>query len=251
MSPAGRIGGVAATAVALAVGTPGCATTYYGTAESWDASVQQATDAAPLAGVEVEARQGDVQVRAVPGDSVRAVARMGRAKTWGPLPGSCPEAEEGAFRIEAHRTRYGRLELSIDPKPGDECVVRWELEVPRRMSVTARLRVGDVEVDGVSGGLDLRTGVGDVRVRVPGGNVVAHAGVGSVRVWSTAPSHGTARLHTDVGDVDLTLEGHAVERGKPPGAGDQLAFGGSGTDRLDLSADVGDVFLALREPTGR
>ena len=226
---------------------PACATTYYGTAEAWDTNPERAMPANRVGGIEVEARQGDIGVEAAPGDSVLATARVGRAKTWGPVSGSCPEAADGAFAIVSDLDN-GHLTLSLEPEPGDECVVRWELRVPARLAVTARMTAGDIEVSGVRGGLQLRTGTGDVRVHVPEGDVFARAQVGSVRVWSQAPSHREATLATQVGDVELTLEGHRFERRRPVGAGDALSLSGTGTDRLDLKSHVGDVFLALRDP---
>lgn len=89
------------------------------------------------------------------------------------------------------------------------CRARWTIQTPRIDDVRARVSVGDVDV--------------------------------------VAPLDRAIRLRADVGSVQVTLDGRALQHGKSPGSGDEWRLGDLATrPRLDVKTDVGSIRAELK-----
>ena len=101
------------------------------------------------------------------------------------------------------------------------------LMVPRALAVDIEMGVGELDISGIEGDLDVQLGVGDAEIRA----LRAHAGhvsvdtgigdadirgggsgtrsrgfIGSHAVWDEGQGRGSVRLHVGVGDASVRLE---------------------------------------------
>lgn len=189
--------------------------------------------AADYAGIDVDGRDGRLRVTAGDGDSVRVrVTLSGRCTT-------------SASRVVHSPASGARLRVRVEPSTKGVCDEEWTLEVPARFAVSGDLDRADVEVDGVSGGVDLDVGKGTLRITVPGGDLRAHVANGDVIAETSTDSHGSVRAESQVGDVHVSLFGGTVRHSNPPGPGDWVEIGGTGRDRIALKTTVGNIRLAI------
>ena len=141
------------------------------------------------------------------------------------------------------------LKLSLDvPFDRDDMQEEWEIRAPARLSVHARVEVGDLIVEGTAGDLDLSAGVGKILVDSGRGGVLADVGVGDVSVKSRSTSYGNVKLSANVGNTKLIVLGHRVVHGKTPGPGNRVALEGPGRDEFELKSNVGSVELEIIAP---
>lgn len=139
----------------------------------------------------------------------------------------------------------GRLELRVEPSTKDRCDERWSVNLPAATRLEARMDRADVQVAGLTAGVDLQVGNGTLVIDVPGGDVGARVEKGDIIATHRAPEPGSVQLQTTVGRVRLELFGAPLQHRRAPGAGDRITLDGRGADRISLRSTVGDVRLVL------
>jgi hypothetical protein len=123
----------------------------------------------------------------------------------------------------------------------------WDFQVPARLAARLNLSVGDINVRGLSGGLELKLNVGDITADIPEGSVTADVNVGDIRVVTSSRSLDRARLDANVGGTRIEgVDSGDVRRSRGYGPGDSIAYDGNGRDRIRLEVNVGDASLRLR-----
>ena len=117
--------------------------------------------------------------------------------------------------IEAHSPLHGDTSIDAD------------IEVPDRINLDVRLKVGDLEVDDIVGDKDLSVGVGDIRVR------------------GDAPDYRSVHAKTGIGDVDWTPpKGTQTDGLRQSGwLGHKVSYNSSGKYELRAEVSVGDIEL--------
>lgn len=102
--------------------------------------------------------------------------------------------------------------------------VDLHVTVPQRTSVDLRSNVGEVQVSGIEGTMQVRTEVGEVTIWdvALSGPSEAQASVGEVNFQGTLPPAGEVRLSAQVGEVRVTLPRESEFR-------------------LDASTGIGDI----------
>jgi hypothetical protein len=101
------------------------------------------------------------------------------------------------------------------------------LSVPRALAVDIEMGVGELDITGIEGDLDIQLGVGDAEVRAlrsRAGHVTVDTGIGdadirgggsgtrsrgfigSHAVWDEGQGRASVRLHVGVGDASVSLE---------------------------------------------
>jgi hypothetical protein len=161
--------------------------------------------------------------------------------------GLAPE-ELARIRVEAQRSG-DTLELRIrvpEEYEEEDIGFDWTLSVPRGLALEIRNDVGDIEVDGIGGGVTATADVGDVELEVPGGDLTVRVDVGDVTL-RTASMPGLLDLESDVGDVEARVGDRELPVKHPeygPGASLQTRLGEGAAIRA--RADVGDIELETR-----
>ena len=120
------------------------------------------------------------------------------------------------------------LKLQKYPKFGNHGMkVMGELRVPRSLAVKIEMGVGELDIDGIEGDLDVDLGVGEAAVRAPrnhAGHVSVETGIGDARIhgggsdteshgfigsratWSAGSGRSDVRVHVGVGEGTVRLE---------------------------------------------
>ena len=93
-----------------------------------------------------------------------------------------------------------------------------------RLQANLEIKVGDVHVKGLAGGLKLNTNVGKISCDVPEGRIHARAGERSIKAFSRTSPYGKVQLDSNVGDVKLNESNHLVNYPKPAGAGNRISL---------------------------
>ena len=194
--------------------------------------------------VVIEANVGEVRVRGVSDSSVtidltlEAKSRFSlwSGRTWGDVNG-----------VEL-RTDVRGSELRITLRGERENIEEdWSITVPSRLETKVNANVGDVEITGVTGGCDAQINVGGLRIDVPEGSIRAVTNVGDVTVRTSTRSYGDVEVSANVGDARLVVNGNRINsRERRYGPGGRLSVDGSGKDRIDVRASVGDADVSIR-----
>lgn len=186
---------------------------------------------------------GPYQAVVVSGRDGRIVATAGsdRVRVRVTLSRGC-DASAHALRPTGDA---GRLELRVEPSTKDRCDEQWSVNLPAATRLEARMDRADVQVGGLTAGVDLQVGNGTLVIDVPGGDVRARVEKGDIVATHRASEPGSVQLQTTVGRVRLELFGAPLQHRRAPGAGDRITLDGRGADRISLRSTVGDVRLVL------
>ena len=117
-------------------------------------------------------------------------------------------AREIAAVTLQQKTENDDVTYSLDyPRHLDEDDVKqiWTVEVPARLSVKVRMKVGEMTVLGVSGGVDAKLEVGQLTLKTQGSPVKASVNVGQIRATSAAVQPGNIRISSNIGDARLEM----------------------------------------------
>lgn len=88
---------------------------------------------------------------------------------------------------------------------GDECEVNYSFAVPSGTAVTAENSVGDIDLDGIDGAIDIEASVGEIEGEdLRATATVVEANVGSVRL-EYAEVRGDITITADTGDVEILV----------------------------------------------
>lgn len=163
-------------------------------------------DLSPINNLRLHLRDGDYRI--VAGDSDDITIRTDGKN------------REGAKKVKVLLKRSGdALDITLTHVPKNECKVT--IEVPRETNIYARMRAGDLSVDGVTGNKDLELLAGDLTIQ-----------------GTDSTQYGPVDLSVKFGDV------HGNQFGSPRGTvGNSLRHDGSGKYRLHAHVFAGDLTL--------
>jgi hypothetical protein len=121
------------------------------------------------------------------------------------------------------------------------------LEIPPHLRLEAKLGVGDMNIDGMRGGIQANVGVGALKIAVPEGDIEAETGVGEVLVRSGTRSYANVDLRAGMGNGRLSIDGRDVrqQQDRLPGMGERISVNGNGRDKLQVRSGVGNAELAI------
>jgi hypothetical protein len=161
---------------------------------------------APITTLRLHLRDGDYRIVASDSDDI-TISTDGKNR-------------EGAKKVKVLLKRNGEsLDITLTHVPRNECQVT--IAVPKETNLYARMRAGDLSVDGVAGDKDLELMAGDLTIRGSG-----------------AADYGPVDLSVKFGDV------HGGEFGVPKGTvGNSLRRDGSGKYKLHAHVFAGDLTL--------
>jgi hypothetical protein len=103
--------------------------------------------------------------------------------------------------------------------------------------------VGNVELRGVAGGLEIDSGVGDVLVEVTSGDVSINLGVGNASLRAPADAYASAEGSGGVGDARLNVCGERISGSGF--VGQSASWTGDGSYHIEVDVGVGDAHIKL------
>jgi len=122
------------------------------------------------------------------------------------------------------------------------------VSMPAAANVAAKSGDGSINIEGISGKLDLRSGDGSIRGLRLDGEVVAHSGDGSIRLEGVKGA-----LNVDTGDGSIVAEGAFTTVRARSGDGSvriSAERGSASTGDWDISTGDGSVTVALPDGFG-
>ncbi|MGB9429189.1 MAG: hypothetical protein WCC11_04830 [Gammaproteobacteria bacterium] len=142
-----------------------------------------------------------------------------------------------------------RLDLSLGSSgklDTSQVKQHWTVQIPARLALNISMKVGQVTVTGIAGGVHTDLNVGEVDLDTPGGPLSAKVNVGQISVTSSSKQLGPIDLSSDIGEAALFMNGkHIREGGRHSGLGRRIHLAGSGPDSMKLSVNVGEVDLRI------
>ena len=197
-------------------------------------------------GIEIvafDAGTGDFELVADSGETIDITVTLTprRGGLFSSLKDSEREVEQAVLRSKAVGKR---LLLEIETESGDRRFEeRWEVRLPSRCGVEIESGVGDVTLQGITGGATLEVGVGNVRVDAPQGDIFVDLGVGEAVVTAVAASYGPVKASGGVGDARIVASGDRIEG--EGFVGHSTSWVGSGRHRIEIEVGVGDARVTL------
>jgi len=190
-----------------------------------------------LTAVEVEGHVGNMRIVPGAGAGIRVEVEVRRSND---------ERHRGnPQNVDLRTTRRGStLVVSLG---GDHEGLKetWTVEIPPRLQLEAEMGVGDMDVQGLQGGVKANVGVGSLRIDVPEGSIDAETGVGKLIVRSATTSWGNVDVRANVGSIRLSVDGRPIRQERRPGAGDRMTASGNGRDRIQIRSGVGDAEVTI------
>ena len=164
--------------------------------------------------------------------------------------------KEDVAAIVVQATQTGnRIEVTVtEPKNAggfnihfnDYLSAKLIVSVPGTSDVSARSGDGSIDIERVTGQLQLRSGDGSIRGRSLAGDVNAHTGDGSIKLDGV---NGT--LSVDTGDGSITLAGTLMSVHARSGDGSVTIHADSGSmPNADWDITTGDGSVTLAVPEG-
>lgn len=122
----------------------------------------------------------------------------------------------------------------------------WTIEVPARLAVKVRMKVGELSLSGMSGGVDAKLEVGQVTLKTLRGPIKASVNVGQIRATSGSTQPGNIHLSSSIGDAHLQMPNwNDNDNADRTGLGRTVNVAGKGPDSMDLQVNIGDVRLQI------
>lgn len=161
-----------------------------------------------------------------------------------------------ADTIEVHAEQNGS-HVSIDvrqPKGSHAFSLGWHtsrsakliVSVPAKSDVAAKSGDGSIDIERVSGHLELRSGDGSIRGRDLGGDLKAHTGDGSIKLENL-----DGGIDVDTGDGSVTLGGKLTSLRARTGDGSITVHAASGSSTSgDWDVVTGDGSVVVELPDG-
>ena len=219
-------------------------------------SLQADLDTAGVAKLRLEVGVGEVHVTPSPDDKLHVVVTLRQKERefmwffhW---------MSQGSSRSIAgaklKQERQGdRLDLSLDyPRAEDQDDVKqeWEVQAPARLALDADMKVGELTIKGLAGGVTARLDVGELSVDAPKGAIEGTVNVGEIRAKSGSNAHGKISLSSTIGEAVLYINGEQSGYHEHGGLGNSVRVDGAGPDTMNLSVNVGEASLRITPADG-
>lgn len=144
-----------------------------------------------------------------------------------------------------------QLSLSLDYPSGqnpDDLKQEWDVQVPARLALDADMKVGELTIEGVAGGVAAKLNVGELSIDTPKGSISADVNVGEIRAKSGTARHGKIDLSSNIGETVVTIAGKNAGSHEHGGLGNSVDLDGDGPDTMHLSINIGEASLRITPP---
>lgn len=197
--------------------------------------------------LELESNVGEVSIEAADIDAIEVRVRLepGEDDDW------FGETEDLERRLEEAVLEHDvdgealRLQLDYDDSGDADFEEHWEIRLPARLALEIDLNVGQLNIDGMSGGIEAEVNVGELDIEVLEGDIAAEVNVGELDIRSATESEGDFELESNIGEVRLTVDGKSA--GRTEGwLGSTVVYSGGGDDDVDARVNVGEIRVEIR-----
>ncbi|MGE5625372.1 MAG: hypothetical protein ACM3ZT_07480 [Bacillota bacterium] len=148
----------------------------------------------------------------------------------------------------------GKLSLSLDyPRTGNQDNVKqeWDVQMPAKLALDASLKVGELTIEGVAGGVAAQVNVGELSIDTPKGPIEGEVNVGEIRAKSQSSEHGKISLSSNIGETVLYIGGKQSGYHEHGGLGNTVTADGDGPDGMHLGVNVGEASLRINPADGQ
>lgn len=150
--------------------------------------------------------------------------------------------------VISHALNNGTLTLGVQyPANTDTSDIseHWDVTLPPGTQISTHVNVGELNVNGIAGGVEAELNVGKVQLDVPGGPLKITANVGKIQATVRSLDYSNVSLGSNVGKTSLTVDGVAAGNPQKTGAGENLSYTMNGKNSINLQVTTGTVTLAL------
>lgn len=208
----------------------------------------QVLPAAGVTGLNLNVNVGIVTVTPSSDGQVHVALSLKPSSSFlGVLTGSASLAAAQHASI-THTLNNGVLTLAVGyPANTDTGSIseHWTVALPPAIAVTSHMNVGELNVNGIAGGVEANLNVGNVRLNVPGGPLKINANVGKIQASVRSLDYSDIALGASVGKVGLTVEGVSTGSVQKTGSGENLDYKLNGKNSINLQVTTGSVKLSL------
>jgi hypothetical protein len=232
---------LAAAALAAAVAGTGCADIIGADFATYTQREEKVFTTSGKPDVSVATFDGSIEIRPWNRSEVRVIVEK-RAMT-----------KEAADTIDIHTEQNGdRITVDVKvPKTSrfgshfhQMRSAKLIVSMPASSNLAAASGDGSIDIEGIAGRVELRSGDGDIRGRELGGDVNAHTGDGSIRLDAV-----TGALSVDTGDGNVSAAGTFTSVRARSGDGSvQIAAQNGSTSASDWNISTGDGSVTLSLP---
>jgi hypothetical protein len=160
-------------------------------------------------------------------------------------------AEDIASASIQQRVQGSELTIGLNyrgDQGSDDLKQEWEVQVPAHFTLDTDMKVGELNVADVAGGVEATLNVGELSIDVPRGAIRADVNVGEIRAKSGDADYGDVHLSSTIGEAVVYLNGAHMGIHDHSGLGNDVSFTGKGHDEMHLSVNIGEASLRITTP---
>jgi hypothetical protein len=124
----------------------------------------------------------------------------------------------------------------------------WEVQLPVRLALNTDMKVGELTIKDVAGGVDAALNVGELTIDVPRGHLKGDVNVGEIRAKSGSADHGRINVSSSIGEAVIYINGSQSGYHDHGGLGNSVSVDGKGHDDMSLSVNIGEASLRIQPP---
>lgn len=147
----------------------------------------------------------------------------------------------------------GSLSVGLNYKgssDSDELKQEWDVQLPARLALDTEMKVGELGIRDVAGGVVANLNVGELSIEVPGGPLKAEVNVGEIRARSGSKDYGKIDLSSTIGEAVLIINGAHGGYHEHGGLGNSVSLDGKGREDMHLSVNIGEATLRIETSAG-
>jgi hypothetical protein len=218
--------------------------------------LQAVSPAAELKQLTLDAGVGQLKVSASPDDSVHVQVKLEQKSQnflW-------------FFHWMSHSTAKAIAQVTLQQQQQDSAITyslkypnhlddsdikqNWVLQVPARLEMKITMKVGQITVNDIGGGVNASLNVGEMTLNTPHGPMRATVNVGQIRATSGSTQPGNIKLSTTIGDARLYMKGwNNRDDVHHSGLGSSINVDNKGSDQMDMDVNIGEVSLHIEPST--
>jgi hypothetical protein len=226
---------------------------------SADAALAQRTltadfPAAALKKLVLHVGVGEVHVKASDDDKVHmqvTLKQKERESLWFFHWMSAGTAEDIASAAIKQQVQGDTLSLGLNYKgdsDSNDLKQEWEVQLPAHLALDTDMKVGELTIKDVAGGVDASLNVGELTIDVPRGHLKGDVNVGEIRAKSGSVDYGSIRLSSSIGEAVIYIKGSQSGYHDHSGLGNTVSVDGKGHDDMSLSVNIGEASLRIQAP---
>ena len=153
--------------------------------------------------------------------------------------------------IQQH-VQGAELTVGLDYKgdqSSDDLKQEWEVQVPTRFALATDMKVGELTINDVAGGVVAALNVGELNLDVPRGAIKGDVNVGEIRAKSSDADYGDVHLSSNIGEAVIYVNGGQTGMHDHSGLGNSVSLMGKGHDDMHLSVNIGEAWLRISTPS--